>query len=72
MPDRASAWSRFNCTCDAEPNANTRKPSPDKCLVVPSLAAGLRPGCPRNTAANAVTTREGLAAHDRYSLVESP
>jgi hypothetical protein len=44
----------------AKPNANTRKPSPDKCLVVPSLSPGLRPHCPRNTGANAVTTREGL------------
>jgi hypothetical protein len=46
----------------AKPNANTRKFSPDKCLVVPSLSTGLRPGCPRNTAANAVTTRKGFAS----------
>jgi hypothetical protein len=44
----------------AKPNANTRKLSPDKCLVVPSLSTGLRPGCPRNTVANAVTTKAGL------------
>jgi hypothetical protein len=44
----------------AKPNANTRSLRPDKCLVVPSLSPGLRPGCPRNTGANAVTTRNGL------------
>jgi len=41
----------------AKPNANTRKLSPDKCLVVPSLSPRLRPGCPRNIGDNAVTTR---------------
>jgi hypothetical protein len=46
----------------AKPNANTRTLRPDKCLVVPSLSAGLRPDCPRNTAANAVTTREPAKA----------
>jgi uncharacterized delta-60 repeat protein len=44
----------------AKPNANTRTLPPDKSLVVPSLSPGLRPVCPRNTVANAVTTREGL------------
>jgi len=47
----------------------TRRPSqmptrersaPDKCLVVSSLSPALRPRCPRNTGANAATTREGL------------
>jgi len=41
----------------AKPNANTRTLRPDKCLVVPSLSQGLRPGFPRNTCHNAVTTR---------------
>jgi hypothetical protein len=41
----------------AKPNANTRTLRPDKCLVVSSLSPELRPGCPRNTGANAVTTR---------------
>jgi hypothetical protein len=45
----------------AKPNANTRTLRPDKCLVVSSLSPGLRPGCPRNTGDNAVTTRAGLA-----------
>jgi hypothetical protein len=35
----------------------TRTLRPDKCLVVSPLAPELRPGCPRNTGANAVTTR---------------
>jgi hypothetical protein len=29
-------------------------------VPVSSLSPGLRPGCPRNTGANAATTREGL------------
>ena len=45
----------------AKPNANTRKPNPHKCLVVPSLSPRLRPVCPRNIGANAATTRAGLA-----------
>jgi hypothetical protein len=43
----------------AKPNANTRTLRPDKCLVVSSLSPGLRPGFPRNTVANAATTRDG-------------
>jgi hypothetical protein len=52
----------------AKPNANTRTLRPDKCLVVPSLAPGLRPGRPRNTRANAVTTRELKAGENRRIL----
>ena len=59
-----------NCTCStcsgllkagrAKPNANKRTLRPDKCLVVPSLSPALRPGCSRDTGANAVTTSAGL------------
>jgi hypothetical protein len=41
----------------AKLDANTRTLRPDKCLVVSSLSPGLRPDCPRNTGANAATTR---------------
>jgi hypothetical protein len=44
----------------AKPNANTRTLRPDKCLVVSALSPGLRPDGPRNTGANAATTRAGL------------
>jgi hypothetical protein len=44
----------------AKPNANSPTLRPDNCLVVLSLFPGLRPGCPRNTAPNAATTREDL------------
>jgi hypothetical protein len=49
----------------AKPNANTRTLRPDKCLVVSSLSPGLRPFCPRNTGANAATTREGSNTRHR-------
>jgi len=54
----------------AKPDANTRTLRPDKCLVVSSLSPALRPGFPRNTGANAATTREGLNQFVMLSTLE--
>jgi hypothetical protein len=56
-PTRSRVVIRLAQDTKAKPNANTRTLRPDKCLVVSSLTPALRPGCPRNTGANAVTTR---------------
>ena len=56
-PTRSRVVMRLAGDTKAKPNANTRTLRPDKCLVVSSLAPGLRPFHPRNPGANAVTTR---------------
>ena len=57
---RSRAGIRLAEYAKAKPDANTRTLRPDKCLVVSSLAPALRPSCPRNTGANAATTKGGL------------
>jgi hypothetical protein len=56
-PTRSRVVIRLAGDTRAKPTANTRTLRPDNCLVVSSLAPELRPACPRNTGANAVTTR---------------
>src|ERR1035437_5952969 len=56
-PTRSPVVIQLAKNTKAKPDANTRTLRPDKCLVVSSLAPALRPFHPRNTGANAVTTR---------------
>jgi hypothetical protein len=55
---------------NAKPNANTRTLRPDKCLVASSMSPALRPVCPRNTGANAATTRNGLTPLRPFDIIQ--